>query len=117
MAATNAQVQQFVNSDVRPSCSEIVAWVERRENEIATAGDIYANLTATSPPTTWVDSNPNNAPHAMAPGDYVNWNAFMVNLTNIITGSTSDGPTALAMVEAVQSAWPVVKSLPAVPPV
>lgn len=111
--ATNAQVQAFVDSRVRPSCMEILQWVYRRQVDKAGLSDIYAALTEQNP--TWVDTNSNNAAHTAVPSDVLAWNTFVSNLLTVITGNTTDAPTALSLVQGIQGQWPVVQELLAGP--
>lgn len=119
--ATNQQVQTYVDSRMRPSCTEIILWVLRRQADKATVDDIYNSLT---PSPTWTDSNPNNSAHAAQPNDVLAWNTFIVNLLQIIAGPApvvvdNDGgaAAALALVQNVQDQWAIIQKLPAVPPV
>ncbi len=112
MAVTNAQIQSYVDQRVRPSCAEILLWVLKRQNDLANIGDVYANL-AGSP--TWTDSNGNSPVHVALPSDVLAWNTFCANLLTVITGTATDANATLAVVQALQGQWPIIKQLPLLP--
>ena len=109
MSVSNQQIQTYVDNRVRPSATDIVTWVLRRQSDMANISDIYANLT-NSP--TWADENKANAIHTAQPSDVLAWNTFVSQLLDIITGSATDANATLAKVQALQGQWPIIKQLP-----
>lgn len=77
MAATNEQVQAFVDNRVRPRVQQVRALLLAIEDDIATIGDVYANLTD-SP--TWADERTDAPPHLLTANDVLGIHAFNVAL-------------------------------------
>lgn len=87
-AATNAQVQAFVNNRVRSRCEQIRALYLACKDDKAVFDDVYANLT-NSP--TWTDVRPDSPPHLLTPADLLAWNTFVTGLIALVEGgNTSD---------------------------
>jgi hypothetical protein len=76
MAATNEQVQQFVNEVIRPICEDIRNLRAKMSDARARIDDVYANLSS-SP--TWTDTRPDAPAHLMTPSDVLGVNAFMAD--------------------------------------
>lgn len=85
MAATNAQVQQFVNERIRPICEDIRALQVKMTDLKAQIDDVYANLSGTPD---WTDSRTDNPPHLMTPSDVLGVNAF---ITDILAAMNAHG--------------------------
>ena len=96
MAATNQQVQAFVDQRIRPRCEQIRALVLNMQDDIAEISDVYANLT-NSP--TWVDNNTSNPPHFMSASDVLGINSF---LHNAVTNLTGDGQYPIVLESCVR---------------
>ena len=91
-AATNAQVQAFVDQRVRPRCEQIRALVLAMQDDIAALGDIYANLTNNP---TWVDNRTDGPPHLLTANDVLAYNTF-VNDANTAMSKDVQYPVVLA---------------------
>lgn len=85
-AATNAQVQQYVNSRVRPRCEQIRALYLAIKDDKAAIDDIYANLTNNP---NWADSHDQNPPHLMTPNDVLAWNAFISGFIDFVEANAN----------------------------
>lgn len=92
-AATNAQVQQYVNDRVRPRAEQIRALYLACKDDRAAFDDIYTNLT-NSP--TWDDSNSSNPPHLLTPSDVLAWNTFLYGLVAFVEGTLTNDNKAEA---------------------
>lgn len=92
MPATNEQVQQYVNSRVRPRCEQFRALYNSCKDDIASIADVYANLNDNPD---WVDARTDGPAHLLTPNDVLAWNAFINAFTALI-----EGPSA--------SEWPIV---------
>jgi hypothetical protein len=88
MAATDAQVQQYVNERVRPICEAIRNLYLQCKDAQAAIDDVYANLTAPSP--TWTDTRQDAPAHLMTPSDVLAWNTFVLRLTEFVEGTLTD---------------------------
>lgn len=86
-AASNAQVQQYVDERVRPRCEEIRALYQRCKDDKATIDDVYANLTSAP---TWDDSRDDNPPHFLTPADVLAWNTFINGIISLVEGTFAD---------------------------
>lgn len=89
--ATNAQVQNYVDQYVRPISERM------RDLQIlcaaakANLNDVYANLTASNPSTTWTDGNTSNPPHLLSPSDVLAWNTFITGVLSMFGGDGNAG--------------------------
>jgi hypothetical protein len=83
-AATNEQVQQFVNNRIRPRAQQIRALLLSMEDDIAALDDVYANLTD-SPD--WTDNRPDGPPHLLEPNDVLAINTFLHDMTTAMRGN------------------------------
>lgn len=90
MAATNSQVQQYVNERVRPLCEDIRRVYLRCKDAKAAIDDVYANLNA-DPPTEWTDTHDGHPPHLMTPDDVLAWNTFISLFIDFVEGNLTDG--------------------------
>jgi hypothetical protein len=77
-AATDQQVQQFVNERLRPRAEQIRALLLAMEDDKSAIDDVYAALTAQSP--TWDDEHDGNPPHLLSVNDVLALNTFWTNL-------------------------------------
>lgn len=81
-AATDAQVQTYVNERIRPAAEAARALKIALDDNIAAIDDVYAALTAGSP--TWEDDRPDAPPHLLTPSDVLAINTFMNNIRDAI---------------------------------
>jgi hypothetical protein len=86
MAASNNQIQAFVDARVRPHCELLRSVCNTLADDIAAIGDVYANLTGTP---TWVDTNVNNLPHTLTVADVLAWNALINAVYTAIHGNSN----------------------------
>lgn len=110
MAATNAQVQAYVDQRVRPRCEQIRALYLAVKDDKASFDDIYANLNNAP---TWDDSRSDNPPHLLTPGDVLGWNTFITGLIALVEGTAFEngaGDEAAACANAATQYPVVVKS-------
>jgi hypothetical protein len=96
MPATNQQVQNTSDVEIRPLCDTIVELHIAVTAFLAAFGDVYANLTASNPSTTWTDSRGDGPPHLATPNDLLAFNTFATNLKAMIEGDAQ---------------WPIVQDL------
>jgi len=109
MAATNEQVQAFVNERVRPRCEQIRNLYLACKNDRAVFGDIYDNLTDNP---TWTDQHSGNPPHLMTPSDVLAWNTFLFGLVAFVEGTLTNENKAEASAQ-----YPVIVNGCVRPPV
>src|SRR6476469_4300766 len=83
-AATNAQVQTFVNERVRPHAEQIRALFLAIQDDKAVIDDIYNALNVQSP--TWSDSRTDGPAHLLAASDVLGYNALITDLITLISG-------------------------------
>lgn len=113
MAATNQQVQDFIDSRVRQSCSDILLWILRRQNDAANLDDVYANLSS-SP--TWTDARTAGVAHSAVPQDFFAWNTFIQGLLKVVvSGQPLDGRTAAETISDIHAQWATIQKLPITP--
>lgn len=91
MAASNSQVQTFVNDRMRPHCEDVRDTVLRLDDDIAHMDDVYANLT-NSP--NWTDQRLDSPPILLSPNDVLAFNSFIHDIRDAIKN---------------HSAWPVIQ--------
>lgn len=92
MAATDQQVQTFVNERFRPFAELARNLYLLSTDHIAVIGDVYDNVNAGSP--TWTDNRTDGPPHLLTPADVLAWNTFMVNF-NTFVAANAQWPTIL----------------------
>lgn len=83
MAATNEQVQQYVNERIRPIAENLRDALIRCQDELITIEDIYQNL---SNNPTWTDERPDAPPHLLTPSDVLGIHAFVFDFVAFATG-------------------------------
>ena len=81
--ATNVQVQNFSDTQIRPACAEIINLQIRIAQILASIGDVYAAVTQTIP--TWTDTRTDGPAHLAVPSDIVAMNTFLTNINKAIT--------------------------------
>lgn len=84
MPATNQQVQNFVDSRVRPRAEQIRALLLAMEDDRAAFDDVYANLSSNP---TWTDNRQDGPPHLMEPNDVLAWNTFLADTVTAMRGN------------------------------
>lgn len=90
--ATDAQVQAFVDSRLRPRCEALRNLIAQMNDDIAAIGDVYSNLTQQSP--TWTDPR-TDVPNQLTAANVLSINSALHVCVNAVTGDSS---------------WPVVES-------
>lgn len=100
MPATDAQVQNFVNTRIRPHCELARALALAFADDIASIDDIYAALTQQSP--TWTDDRTDGPPHLLTPDDVLAINTFLNDIKTAITTNAQYPIVLKACVRAVQ---------------
>lgn len=86
MAATNEQVQAYVNERVRPWSEQLRAVYLQAKDHKAAIDDVYANLTDNP---TWDDAHDGNPPHLLLPSDVLAWNAFVTEFIDLVEGDAN----------------------------
>lgn len=82
MAATNEQVQIFVDTRIRPRCEQIRGLLAAMTDDINSIDDVYAALNQVNP--TWTDSRQDGPPHLMLPSDVLAINTVLHSLQTAI---------------------------------
>lgn len=86
MAATNEQVQAYVEQRVRPRCEQIRALYLQCKDDKAAIDDVYANLIDNP---NWADTHTGNPPHLLTPADVLSWNAFVTGFIAFVEGDAN----------------------------
>lgn len=81
MAASNGQVQNFVNERMRKHCEDVRDAVLKMDDDIAHLDDVYANLTSNP---TWVDTRSDDPPILLTPNDVLAYNTFLHDIRDAI---------------------------------
>lgn len=105
MAATNLQVQAYVDQRVRPRSNNVVDLINELTQDQAVIGDVYANLT-NSP--TWTDNRTDGPAHLAVPNDVLAWNTFVVRTLQFWNGTLdpaniADAPAQLAIIKKLST--------------
>lgn len=82
--ATDAQVQNFVNTRVRPRCELIRQLVLSLQDDKANISDVYSACAQQSP--TWVDNRTDGPPHLLTTSDVLAYNTYITDLITALTG-------------------------------
>lgn len=107
MAASNAQVQAFVNNNLRPRCEQIRALLLAMEADRAVMGDVYANVNDMN--STFTDSRPqDNPPHLVTTGDVLAFNTFLACMVEIIRGTSGNDAARIAAVQGAAGQLAVI---------
>jgi hypothetical protein len=75
VAATDPQVQRFVDERIRPHAEAARALVLAFDDDRASIDDVYAALNVPTP--TWSDKRPDGPPRLLTPADVLAINGFM----------------------------------------
>lgn len=78
MAATNQQVQQYVNERVRVRAEQLRSIYLAMVDDKAAIDEVYANLTKASPD--WKDNRTDGPPKLLVPNDVLAYNSFITAL-------------------------------------
>jgi len=103
MAATNEQVQQFVDDRIRPWCESARAILLLADDHRAAMDDVYANL---SDSPDWTDEHDGHPPHLATPADVLAINTAMAALQKF-----RDGTATVQDVADFAAQWPIVLKL------
>lgn len=106
MAASDQQVQNFVDRIIRPGCQAFVAICTFLDLAGAQIGDIAANLA--NPATTWVDSRGDGPPHLATPQDILTVGAALSAFRRFRSGDASQAASDYV---AMAAAMPVIVAL------
>lgn len=101
MAATNEQVQQYVNERVRPRSEQIRALYLLCKDDKGSFDDVYANLTD-SPD--WTDARTDAPPHLLTPSDVLAWNTFVTGFIALVEGTFNNVSEA----NGVSAQYPII---------
>jgi hypothetical protein len=77
MPATNQQVQNFVDTRIRPHSELARELTLVFDDDRAVIDDVYENLNNNP---TWTDGRTDGPPHLLTPGDVLAINAFMEDI-------------------------------------
>jgi Arc/MetJ-type ribon-helix-helix transcriptional regulator len=77
-AATDQQVQQFVNERFRPRAEQIRALLLAMQDDKAVIDDIYEALNQQNP--TWTDNRNDGPPHLLSASDVLAYNSYITAL-------------------------------------
>ena len=87
--ASDAQVQKFVDTRIRPRSEQIRALYLSIKDDTAAIGDIYEALTQPSP--TWKDNRTDGPPHLMTPSDVLAINTAYDRFIKLVEGTLQAG--------------------------
>mgnify|MGYP000538214217 CR=1 FL=1 len=93
MAATNQQVQQYVNDRIRPRAEQLRDLYNAIADDKASIDEVYANVAEDSD---WTDERSDGPPRLATPQDVLSYNAFISDLK--------------AWIEA-NANWPIVRAM------
>lgn len=97
-AASDAQVQAFVNTRIRPHAELTRALQALFSDDISAIDDIYNALNVGSP--TWSDNRTDGPPHLLTPSDVLAINAFLHDIRDAIV---NHGQYAIVLKACVRS--------------
>jgi len=98
-AASDQQVQQFVDQRLRPRSEAARALLLSIEDDIAAIDDVYAALTAPAP--TWSDDRTDGPPHLLTASDVLAINTFINDVRTAIRNNAQLPIVLKACVRAV----------------
>ena len=104
MTATNEQVTTWSNQRTRPYCEDLRSVLIQSEDNNASIGEVYANITA-SP--TWAD-NRHDAPANLTPNDILAINTISVQLAKVLRGQLANDAEKIAACNDIASQLPIV---------
>ncbi len=84
MAATDTQVQHFVDERIRVRCEQIRNLYNAMLDDIASIDDVY-NALASNP--TWSDNRTDGPPHLLTPNDVLAVNSFLHDVSDAIANN------------------------------
>ena len=110
--ATDAQMQAFADQRIRPRAESLRLLLSQLTDDKASIGDEYSRATSA---TAWADARTDGPPHllqsgnAANPDDFLNYNALITALTNLINGtSVANGSTVAADAATLHANWSVL---------
>lgn len=103
MAATDQQVQTYVNERIRPRAEQCRALVNSLRDDKAAIDDVYAAVVQAEP--TWADNRNDGPPKLLTPQDVLVYNAVISLLLKCV-----DGTATLQDVSDLHANWPVFMS-------
>ena len=98
-AATDQQVQTYVDTRVRVRAEQIRALYLSCKDDKGLIDDVYTALTEPTP--TWTDRRTDGPPHLLTPADVLAWNAFVTAWIALIEGAEA-GDYAAVLKACVQ---------------
>lgn len=87
MAATDQQVQQYVNERIRPRAEQFRAVVNACRDDKAAINDVYAAVVQADP--TWSDDRPDGPPRLLTPQDVLVYNSVITLFLKVIDGTAT----------------------------
>lgn len=87
MAATDAQVQAFVDQRLRPRCEAYRALMASIQDDQNAISDVYAAVTEQNP--TWTDNRTDGPPHLLTPSDVAALNTIEAVLLKVNAGTAT----------------------------
>lgn len=83
-AATNTQVQNFVDQRLRPRAEQIRALLLDMQDDVASIDSVYAAVTESNP--TWTDQRTDGPPNLLVASDVAALNTLLHDLITAISG-------------------------------
>jgi hypothetical protein len=102
MAATNQQVQTFVDQRMRPRAEQFRALYLAAKDDLAEIGDVYANVNDAG--STFSDGRTDGPPHLVSRTDVLAYNTFLTLFVAFIEGTLSSGN-----MNSGHDQWPVLQ--------
>jgi hypothetical protein len=102
-AATDQQVQTFVNERMRPRAEQMRAVYLAAKDDIAVIGDVYANVVDAG--STFADTRSDGPPHLLSRTDVLAYNTFLEMFVKFIEGTLTNDNKAVGSQQ-----WPVMQS-------
>lgn len=88
MPATDEQVQQFVDTRIRPHSEQARALKLIFDDDRASIDDVYQALLPENSPT-WTDGRTDGPPHLLSPADVLAINSFMEDIRTAMANHAS----------------------------
>lgn len=98
MAASDQQVQTYVDTRIRPMAEQVRALRNTLADNLAAIEDIYNALNVQNP--TWTDNRTDGPPHLLTPQDVLAMNTFM---TDILAAINNDAQLPIALKACVRA--------------
>ena len=91
-AASDQQVQQYVNERVRARAEQVRALIDSLADDKAAIDDVYAACAQAAP--TWTDARTDGPPKLLTPQDVLAYNAYISKLILVFDGSATTADVA-----------------------